>query len=804
MAFQLTAKTRSILNQIQKNPSIVLNIEGLDLFYSSSVVFKRIAWDDGFLWDNGLFWDSSAPSDEFLSYIDLSKSTKVIGQQIYPDKDGSSSISTMQISIIDKDGSVSRALALNTITEILGKKTEVSLGFLGANYPSDFMPLMNGFIVDYYYSAGTVNINISHSDALRKQSVLTGSSTKLNGALNISDLVFNVDDASELVLPTTEMNSYLVIGDEIMQVASVSGNQITLSQRSVLSSVGSAHDDEAEVKFSYLLTGSPLDLAQKIMQSSTGNEFYTSDYKVVSTNFVSDTLDISRAVVVSDANIERSSGLISGDLIEIDTYGVLTVNSFGILDSGLSYIVVEEFIADGEDLDLNLKFKSQYNVLNFGLGMLPFEVDNAEFENVKTNFSPNFTEMEFYIDDGIDNARDFLNKELAFVAGCYFIPKNARTSIKFLSPPLSDQQLPTLNETNVLNLIDLRPTRSINKFYYNDVLYSYNKSFLDGEFKAFNEYIDADSLSRFNVGKKQLVIESNGLRNNTATVQTINRLASRFLDRYNQAAIYIKGVKLPFKTGFNLQIGDVILFGGQGVLLADYDTGIRQLPLEKYEIINQQIDLSGTVTIDILSTGFLLEGTFARFSPSSYVSSATTTSIIIKPFNTASGYITERDKWASLVGVKIRVRSEDFSYDEITTLTGLDAQNANTIIVDALPTAPLEDYIIELANYDLQDNYGVNEVTDKMKLTFSFTMPQVLVTTVTSSTIFEVSDVSQLKVGDKIAVHAPDFSTDNISTTILDITGSELTVDDIGFTPSTDDIVEFLTNEDGFDGYLLL
>jgi len=51
MSFKLTAKTRSILNQIQKNPSLVLDIEGLDIIYSSSAVFKRVIWDDGQTWD---------------------------------------------------------------------------------------------------------------------------------------------------------------------------------------------------------------------------------------------------------------------------------------------------------------------------------------------------------------------------------------------------------------------------------------------------------------------------------------------------------------------------------------------------------------------------------------------------------------------------------------------------------------------------------------------------------------------------------------------------------------------------------
>lgn len=814
MAFQLTAKTRSILNQIEKNPSVVLDIENIEFIYSSSVVLKRVLYDDGSFFDSGINWDSASPSDEFLSYINLKESTNVITQSIYPDKEGSSSITSVQFSIIDKNGSVSKAFSQNTIGEILGKKAEALLGFVGGIYPADFMPIMNGIIVDFYYSAGAVNLTISHADSLRKQSLLTSSSTKLTAAIDNSTLSIPVVDSTGLVQESTGFTNYVKIDDEIIDIE-VSGvglggglSGFIARQRGALGTQSVPHEIDAEVKFVYTIEGKPLDIAQRIMMSSNGvfNEF-VSDFQVTSQQQSGSTF-IDNAVFINHPNIERASGLVRGDRIRYlvdNSFVEYNIISFGVLESGFSYFIVDANIETIVDIETDLIFSSQYNTLNFGLGMFPFEVDNAEIDRIKSTFSPNFVDMKFYIEDGIESARDFLNKQLAFAAGCVFIPRNARTSVTFLSPPLSSEALPILNENTVMNLIDLKPIRSINKFYYNDILFKYRKSVLDGEFKTFVEFLDSDSVDQFGVGVKQLSIESDGYEDNTQTTQIINRLSGRFLDRYNQAATLIKGVKMPFKYGFNIQVGDVVLFGGNGVKIADYNTGKIELPIEKYEVINQKIDLTGTVSLDILSTGYAIQGTFATFSPSSLVDTATTTAIKVKRINQADGFDFERDKYNDLIGARMRVRSSDFLYDELTTITALDAQDRNTLIIEALPTAPLSDYIIELANYKDQPDYGTSDAIDAMKQRYSFTMPQLTVTAVTSNIEFDVSSVVDLYVGAKISIHNPDFALGDDIATITDITGSTITIDvSPGFAVAIGDVVETLNNIDGFDGYLFL
>jgi hypothetical protein len=565
------------------------------------------------------------------------------------------------------------------------------------------------------------------------------------------------------------------------------------------------HDIDDDVESIYEIKGKPLDLAQKIMQSDGNQTFFESDIAILNFNYVSVTESIANAIIFDDDDIERNTGLIDGDIIEIDTYGQFTVDSFGQLDTGSSYIVVKEQLPTVVDVTEAWRFRSQYNVLNFGLGMQPFEVDNQEFESIKSIFSPNFVDMTFYIEEGIENARDFINDQLYFVSGCYGVPRNARASVRFLSPPLTSQALPTLNASNVNNLISLKPIRTVNNFYYNDILFAFDKSIRDGKFKSYTQFIDDDSKDRFNVGLKQLFVSSDGLRRDGQTALVIDRLAGRFLDRYKGAAISIRGVELSMKTGFNLNIGDVVLFGGESTKLVDYETGLRNLPIAKYEIINQTIDLRGVVKVDLLSTGFSVTGTYATISPSSRVLAGSTVSeLILGPINNLDEFDVERNKYSELIDQKIRVRSDDYTYDYTTTITDFSTQNNSAIIIDALPVAPPENAIIELASYPDQPIYGTDDDSDALKLRYSFTMNQDAITVSIDNTSFEVANPGEFFEGQEIGIHSDDFTRDVFSTTIETIVGSVITVSDtLDFTPQVDDKVESRENAD-LDGYLIL
>lgn len=190
MSVQLSVKANALLNQISIKPSIVLDIEGIDIIFGAAPVLKVLNWDDeNARWDDGLFWDGSIEDTNARDWIELNSTTSSITQQIEPDKGSISSISTVNVSLIDKNGELSSLLALDNIEEILGRKCTFSLGFAEGSYPNDFQPVFRGVIVDFYTDAGTIMIGLASSNTLLRQSVLQNFVTENTEKIKYKELV---------------------------------------------------------------------------------------------------------------------------------------------------------------------------------------------------------------------------------------------------------------------------------------------------------------------------------------------------------------------------------------------------------------------------------------------------------------------------------------------------------------------------------------------------------------------------------------------------------------------------------------
>ena len=88
MALTLTAKARSLIKQINKNPNVVLEVDGVGTIYGSSQILQLTRWDqEGITWDqSGIFWDGSSEKPGTESLISLGSGTSnKLAQQIYPD-----------------------------------------------------------------------------------------------------------------------------------------------------------------------------------------------------------------------------------------------------------------------------------------------------------------------------------------------------------------------------------------------------------------------------------------------------------------------------------------------------------------------------------------------------------------------------------------------------------------------------------------------------------------------------------------------------------------------------------------------
>jgi hypothetical protein len=810
MAVQLSVKAQALIKEISIKPNIILDIEGLDLIFGAMPIFKTLNWDDdNAFWDNGLNWDGVINDTKSRDYISLTGTTTNVSQQIAPDKGNTSSITTANIAIVDKDGEVSRAVSFESIDEILGRKATLALGFAQGAYPEDANKIITGVIVDFYTDSGNVMLSIASSQSLQRQLYLEKWQSDTTALMDISQTTVNLLDTTGLYESQDALTTYIRIDDEIMRVDSIDSNTQLTVTRAQLNTVASTHD-LTEAESFYRLQGKPLDLALKVMLSKEGNQYFESLDTPKSINFVSATESIENAVIFDYFNIQDKTGLTVGDFIQLDSTlntGTYTIDGFGTLNNGGSYILVEETLLDETDYTDNFKYISKYNTLSTGLGMLNNEVDVEQFESIKSAFSSSFVDYDLYVKDSIDDAQaDLINKQLFFPQGLYPIVRKAKTSVKFVVPPFSSDVIETINTNNITNINKIKQRRSAHKYLYNTYVYRYNIDSLEDKYLTGKVTVSASSVNRINLGKKQLRVESDGLRNNPETTLVRDNIIRRYVDRYQFAPVYYEGVEVNYKTGYALEIGDIVPFGGKDIKQTNLSSGERGSEAKLYEIINKSLNVkTGSVSLTLLETSFEIQARYGVFSLASNINTGSTAVRIIlnKTLDTGE-YINESDKWSIFAGNRVRVRSIDYVDDEIVTLVGVDPSNKNALLLETpLSFTPTNNHVIEVPEYDDSDS----SIDDDYKLRFCYMTAQAVITSVTDNKTFEVDDISKMVAGSKVYVHSIDYQRDSIeqSIEIDEINGNEITLNiDLDFTPQIGDLVDRSKFQDDGNPYLII
>jgi hypothetical protein len=796
---RLSVKAQGLLQQVGSEPQLIFEIEGLPTLFSTRPILEFVRWDDpNIFWDQpGINWDGVIANNEAKQYVSLNGTSNSISQQIFPDKEGVSSIASLNCELVDKDGEVSRLLSFDNITEILSKKCTVYLGLAQGIHPNDSLILLEGEIIDFFTVPGAVNFTVSHPDTRRTKSIFTRYSSELSANIDNMQTTIPVNSTAGLLESKDALTSYIRINDEVMQIISIdSATQFTVS-RAKLGTFADSHNEDDEVNSVYRLQGSPLDLALKLMHSDGEETFTPSNLVLKSIN--------NQRLVIDYFNVQQRTGLVVGDKVEIDTLGQFTITGFEVnQDTDDSSIVVSEPIVDNGNPGLDWSYKSQYNVLNDGLGLNPNQIETQDFINTQTFFSPNFVDYDFRLQETIDNGKEFIDGQIYFPQALVAIPRFGRTSVKFLSPPLSIEQLPTLDTKNITNITKIRQRRSTYKYLYNSVLYRFNQSILEDRFLSIKQTIDGDSVNRIKTGKSILAVDSQGLRRSVLTDNVIDLVSRRFLDRYGQAATYIEKVELLGRDGIAIEVGDVVFFGGESTQYTDFQTGRRNLPVKQYEVINKSLNIKTLEpTVTLLDSGFSLIGLYGVFSPASGIGVGSNTNrLILTRLLDVGEFQFERDKWLGLVGAKIRVRSEDYSYDEETNIVDIDPQNPEGLIIDTLPSPPPIGGIVELAVYDSHDDSL--EVTQDLKQRYTFNMDESEIDGVTDAQIFTIDDTTRFFSGQRVRVNSDDFTRSSQDVFIDTLVGSTVTLTQpLDFTPQVGDKIqaaEFINA----DGYRLL
>jgi hypothetical protein len=808
---QLSVTAQALINEIGINPQIILEIEGLDLIFGALPILKTARWDDDSpdaIWDGGATWDGKFEDIRSRDWISLNETTTNITQQIAPDKGSTSSISTVNICIIDVNNEVSKAIAFDSISDILGRKATFSIGFAQGAHPEDSNPIFRGVVVDFYSEAGKIMISLASPEVFKRQLFLEKFQTETTTSLTNSQTIIPVASTAGIYPAQDALNSFIRIDDEIMKIVSIDSNTQVTVIRAQLNTLANPHDDEASVDTFYTLTGKPLDLALKVMLSSEGNAYFNSLDVPKSIEFVSLTEQIQNALIFDYYDIKEKTGLTIGDSIQLDSTlntGTYTIDFFGSLPSGGSYIVLNESLNLEVEYTGTFKYKSKYNTLSTGLGMLTSEVDVDQFELIDLQYGNNFVNYEIYIKDSIDNAKDFIDSQIFFPQGLYSIPRKARSSVKFVAPPFSSDIVPYIGIDNVLNASKIKQRRSVHKYHYNTFVYRYNVDSIDDKYLTGKVIISADSIDRIPVGKKQLRIESDGLRNTPDTSNMISNVGQRQLDRYQYAPVYYDDIEINYKTGYALEVGDVVPFGGSDLKISDLQTGSQGTRFELFEIINKSLNVkNGNIKLSLVSTAFDIASRYAVVALSSVLGVGSTLNRIkIERFLDTEEYFQESDKWLDYEGQIVAVRSPDYTYYHEVEFKGVDpSDNGFLLLEENLPTPPLAGYIIEPADYANEST-----VNDRFKIEFAHFNAEAVITNAISQTVLQVNDASKLVVGSFVVVNSKDYTRDSFGKKLKidSIVGNQVTLNaSIGFLPLVGDLVNNSNYQDNGTPYVFI
>lgn len=772
---------KSLSKSPTKKPIAVLELEGHDYLYTTS--------------------SSGFGSRKIRPWIMVEGTTKDINQQLQPESGGASSITRAKIQIIDKSEQLTKDFSLKEEDgELLGRRATFWIGFEGGSFPRDYMRVIEGLIDQTSFGAGYLTIALSHPDKLRKSQFYTKPISELSANLSIGSSSLGIVDSSGFLSPQDDLRTFVRIGDEIMEYQSKTGSTLGSLTRGALGTVEEEHEAGDEIEPILELSGSAIDLVLKIYLSKGGE---TKSYDVTSIK-EGEKVTNSQAIFFDHPDIQDYTGLVEGDFItlsgtSLNDFSDRKIVSFGKDGSG-SFIAVDGVPLVSESGLGEIKGRSQYDVLPFGCGMLPSQVDVREHLRASILFSSQFPGFRFYIKDDL-RADDFINTQILQPCAAYYIPRGGRVSVKAISRPIGSTQTTVLDESNVKSPEKIKVNRGINRHFYNSIIYKYNEEAKSD--KLLNALItqSEESFNRIDTSVRPLKIEAGGLRSDNETEAIIENNSNRWIDRYKFSAEEIS-VEVLFSEAVNIELGDTVIFGSKCLKISDSKNGSREFVPRIMEVINKQVNWSaGKGRLVLLDTNFNTRGRYGAIAPSSRVTGGDEGCLETEPF-CSSVPVSELVTWQPFLGTKILVRNEDWTFQEEVKLVGIGASGALKIS-PALSSFP-PNLIVDPANYP--DSADPNE-QKTWKDFYVFFNPRFKITSVVDLKNFEVSatDAARTRVGSIVTVHSPDFTNQSQEVEVSAISSNKITVSrDLDYLPSAGDEVDLIGFPDGGLPYRLV
>jgi hypothetical protein len=735
MSLELTQNAYSAVNQVAKEPNLVLEIDGVPTLYGAVPIKKYakvgdpgLEIGDPVVNPNAFYIGGFNLVDDQENAISFDGTTTSISQTLNTDKAQGGSVSALSIALID-DGSITELITPGVIIDdILQAKCKVYLGFSNVAWPQDYVTIFRGVVTDVSSDAGKIVLQINHPDDKKRGTLYKKVDTTLNGSITNSQTTITLTSVANLLQPITgpgggidtAFESAVRIDDEIIRYTAISGFNLTGCTRGYLNTTASTHGDEAGVQSFYRLRGNVVDLSLKLMASGFAGPFIE-NLEPSAVN-ITDIGNIPNALYFYDVFVKDKYNLAIGDYITTtgSVHAANNVSLKQILDivdtEEGSYIVVDGVTFIDESMATTLlDVRSQYDTLPEGLKFTNDEIDIDEHLRLYQLFLSS-VQYDIYLKDTIENVKDFIEAELYSPAAAYSLPRKSRASLGYHIGPIPGQDIKILDETSVRNPSKIKVQRSTNRNFYNEIIYKFDESPLEEKFLSGLITISATSKNQIKGYNKTLIVESKGLRTVDLGESIATTQSNRRLNRYKFAAELLT-IEPMFSDAFNMEIGDIFIFDGTELKLPDIKTAEKGMSPRFFEVQNKTLNIkTGDIKVDAVDTNFNGAARYALMGPSSKIATGVSaTQFVIKESYSARFGAFEYRKWQNLVGTSVVVRNADYSVSSDSVIT---SASSNTITVSpALSFTPSADMIMELTYYSDPD------VTDTTKLIYGHMSP---------------------------------------------------------------------------------
>jgi len=728
MALELTAEARLAALSNNINPNIVLTIDGVDEIFGAVEILRLVKiGDPGLLIDGSWLIGGSLSVEDQASLLSLDGSTTSIQQQLQPDRGIGSSVSSMDIKLVDINEEITRLISPGeVVADVLGRSCNVYLGFAGLSYPDDYVKLFRGVIDDIRAGAGYVILTISHPDQKKRQDLFIAGETSLNGGINNSVTTITVDDTSQFLAPVngpsgspdTSVIFAVRIDDEIIRYTGTTPTTLTGCTRGYLSTTAASHSTDTNVTSFFRLQGNVMDLSLKLMLSGWDGPFI-SGLTITNFNVVDDGSSVANSIFFETENVADTYGLIVGDYITTtgasngaNNVSLKQIESIVEDGNGVYLTITGVSFVDEEDTAGTISFRSQYDTLGAGCGlkMAPDEVDVTEHLTLQRRYLSSF-DYDFYIKDTIQ-AKDFIEQELYLPCGAYSVPRKAKASVGFHIGPIPGLDIKTLSSENVSNASKIILRRTIARNFYNTVVYKFDEDVLEDKFLSGTVTTDATSRTRIPVGTRALTIISKGMRTSLDGVNLADDATERRLNRYKYAAEFFEKIEVLYGVGFAIEIGDLVLLDND-LNIVDSTSAVRGGSIKFYEVINKTIDIkTGKVSLSLTDINYSTAARYGLIGPASLIDTGIsgTQFRITQTGNSLFG-ADEGGKWSRYTSPAVRVRSSNYVTRNATSVITNVSGNVITVSPTLGFTPQMGDKL-EFAHY--------NSMSQQINLVYGF------------------------------------------------------------------------------------